>query len=334
MGSTVLEAYDALLLDLDGTVYHGPQPVRGAVDGVSAAHRAEVPVRYVTNNAARPPEAVAEQLTGLGIPARPHEVVTSAQAGARLLARTVPAGTDVHVVGTASLAAEVADTGLRVVRTERHNAVAVIQGHSPETTWADLADACLAIRAGAVWVACNIDPTLPTERGQLPGNGSMVAALRTATGVEPMVAGKPEPAVLTDAARSAAADCALIVGDRLDTDVAGGVAAGIDAMVVLSGVTTPADVLAAPPAHRPQLLAADLAAVTEPVSALRIAASSGWQVQRGGDALRVHGAGEPLALLRTLCPHVWDNGSTRIVAGDTDAADALGALGIDADPLP
>jgi len=317
---SLLDRYDCLLFDLDGTVYHGAEAIKGAVTGIDAAHAAGVSVRFVTNNASKAPDSVTSHLRELGVPARTEEVATSAQAGAGLLARLVPAGATVLVVGTDALAAEVSDTGLCPVRRHSADVVAVVQGHSPDTCWADLAEACTAIRSGARWVACNIDATLPTERGQLPGNGSMVAALRTATGASPVVAGKPEPGLFREAA--AVAEAPLVIGDRLDTDIAGASAADMDALLVLSGVTTPADVLSAPAGQRPRYLAEDAAAVTAPAEALAVGAPSGWNVGVEDGVLRVRGAGEPLDLLRALCPLAWESGIYR-ASGTTDTAKAV-----------
>ena len=131
----------------------------------------------------------------------------------------------------------------------------------PELRYATLAEACIALRAGAVWVACNVDPTLPSERGPLPGNGSLVAVLRTATRLEPQVAGKPAPALMRTAARRVGASAPLVVGDRLDTDIQGGRAAGMATLLVLTGVSDAAELLAAPPQARPDYVGADLAAL-------------------------------------------------------------------------
>ncbi|GAA5118468.1 HAD-IIA family hydrolase [Haloechinothrix salitolerans] len=322
MAQPLLDRYDCLLLDLDGTVYHGSEAIKGAISGIDAAHAKGVAVRFVTNNASKAPDAVASHLRHLDVPARTEEVATSAQAGARLLGQMVPAGAMVLVVGTEALAAEVNGVGLRTTRTYSDDVAAVVQGHSPDTAWADLAEACTAIRSGARWVACNVDPTLPTERGQLPGNGSMVAALRTATGASPDVAGKPEPGLFTEAARAADARSPLVVGDRLDTDVAGAEAAGMDAMLVLSGVTTPAEILAAPEGQRPRYLADDVAAVTSTAEALAVGARPDWRIDVGDDELRVAGSGEPLDLLRALCPLAWRHGISR-ASGTTDTAKAV-----------
>jgi HAD superfamily hydrolase (TIGR01450 family) len=312
MSDALLAAYDAVLFDLDGTVYHGARVIPGAPETVRAAREHGTPVRFVTNNASKAPAEVVEHLVGLGMPAEADEVHTSAQAGVQLLKERLEPGAEVLVVGTGSLAAEVAGAGLKPVRENGDDVQAVVQGHSPDNTWAALAEACLAIRAGALWVACNVDATLPSERGLLPGNGSMVAALRTATDVEPLVAGKPEPLLFETAARSADARRPLVVGDRLDTDIAGAVAAGIDSLVVLSGVATPKQLIEAGPAERGTYLAKDLTALTEPAEDLKIGPRPGWTVTVENETLAATGDGDDLDLLRALCHAAWASGVTAV----------------------
>ncbi|SEF25348.1 HAD-superfamily subfamily IIA hydrolase, TIGR01457 [Amycolatopsis pretoriensis] len=312
MSDALLAAYDAVLFDLDGTVYHGTRVIPGAPETVRAAREHGTPVRFVTNNASKAPAEVVDHLTGLGMPADAGEVHTSAQAGVQLLKERLEAGAEVLVVGTESLAAEVTGAGLKAVRENARSVQAVVQGHSPDNTWAALAEACLAIRAGALWVACNVDATLPSERGLLPGNGSMVAALRTATDVEPLVAGKPEPLLFETAARSAGAEKPLVVGDRLDTDIAGAVAAGIDSLVVLSGVATPEQLIKASPAERGTYLAKDLTAMTSPADDLRIGPRPGWTVTVENGTLTAKGDGDDLDLLRALCHVAWETGVTEL----------------------
>ncbi|SFQ73439.1 Haloacid Dehalogenase Superfamily Class (subfamily) IIA [Amycolatopsis arida] len=322
----LLDRHDAVLLDLDGTVYHGATPVPGATDVLDELRRRGTPLRFVTNNAAKAPDAVTDHLRALGVRADPAEVSTSAQAAARLLGDRLPAGAVVLVVGTDALAAEVKATGLTPVRAAGPEVAAVIQGYSKETAWPDLAEACLAIRAGALWVACNLDATVPTERGQLPGNGSFVAALRTATGAEPVVAGKPEPPLFRLAADAVGARDPIVVGDRLDTDIAGAVATGFPALAVLTGVATPAALLAAPPEQRPRYVAADLTGLTAPAADLEIGPRPGWRVDPGTTALSVAAAGdraEPLDLLRALCAAAWDHGVTVVEPADEHARAAL-----------
>lgn len=227
MSATLLERHDVVLLDLDGTVYRGGELIDSAGASIRQVRRHSVALRYVTNNASSPAEAVAERLAGMGLPTEPFEVSTSAQAAAAVLAENVPAGSKVLVVGTEALASEVRARGLVPVSSRGEGPDAVVQGHSPETGWQRLAEACLAIRDGALWIACNGDVTLPSERGELPGNGAMVAALRAATGTEPRFAGKPRRPLLDRAVSSANGRAPLVVGDRLDTDIAGAVNAEI-----------------------------------------------------------------------------------------------------------
>ncbi|MGH3758659.1 HAD-IIA family hydrolase [Actinophytocola sp.] len=312
---SLLDHYDALLFDLDGTVYRGDAAIDGAAEAVDATHRRGVGVRFVTNNASRGPDEVAGHLSGIGIPATPDEVSTSAQAAAKLLAGKT-SGT-VLVVGSPALEREVALAGLTPTRTA-DDVAAVVQGLSKELTWGDLAEATVALNAGALWVACNIDPTLPTERGMLPGNGSFVAALRTATGREPIVAGKPATPLMDEAVRAANADHALAIGDRLDTDIAGAAAVGLDSLLVLSGVTTPAELLASD--LKPTYLAADVHAVTEEPGRLAIGEKPGWKIDDGV----VGGDGDPLDLLRALCAAP----ASSLRAGDGNAAAALHHLGL------
>ena len=191
---TLAQEYDCLLLDLDGTVFRGHELTDGAAESLEKAAGRKL---FVTNNASRSADQVAGHLHDIGLPTTAEDVVTSAQSAAHVLADQLEPGSRVLVVGTESLADEITAVGLRPVRSYDDKPDAVVQGHSPETGWAILAEAALAIRAGALWVAANVDATLPTERGLLPGNGSMVAALKAATDAEPQVAGKPAPTLLT-----------------------------------------------------------------------------------------------------------------------------------------
>jgi HAD superfamily hydrolase (TIGR01450 family) len=330
-----LDGYDAVLLDLDGTVMRGAQPVAGAADVINELRQAGRVLQFITNNAARAPEEVAEQLTALGVRIASEEVLTSAQAAATLLASLVPADSAVLVVGTAALAAAVRSVGLQPVDTASEQPAAVVQGHSPETGWAQLCEACLAIRGGAQWIACNIDRTLPTERGLLPGNGAMVAALQAATDREPKVAGKPARPLLDTAVDRIGAKHPLVVGDRLDTDIAGARAAGLDALLVLSGVSDVVAALAAPPEQRPTYLGADLRVLRGSLAETRIQQRRGWHAEvdeaAGSLLLSSDGAGEdPLDAMRTLCAVWWDehSGPVQVRACDDTAATALEAVGL------
>ena len=188
-----------------------------------------------------------------------------------------------------ALRAEVRAAGLRPVELAADAPAAVVQGYGPLVDWAALAEASVAIRAGALWVATNTDRTLPSGRGPLPGNGALVAALRTALEREPdVVVGKPEPALFRTAAQLHGAARPLVVGDRLDTDIEGAVRAGLDSLLVLTGVNTVEDVLDAPATRRPTYIARDLGGLVAPGAALPVpvvepgndTADDGWAAVR------------------------------------------------------
>ena len=323
-GRHLASGYDLVIFDLDGVVYLVDRPIPGAVEALSRLHADGRPVAYATNNAARRPAEVAKVLSGMDVPATEAQVLTSAQAAAAALAERFPPGARVLVVGSDGLRAEVDQVGLVPVRGADDAPVAVVQGYGPGVGWADLAEACVAVRAGAVWVATNTDPTLPTVRGPLPGNGSLVAALATALDRRPdLVVGKPEPTLFATAARRAGAGRALVVGDRLDTDIEGAHRAGMDSLLVLTGVSRPAELLTAPPARRPTYLAADLRGLYEVDGAVRIPVGAalpardggwcgsaddggGWRVSVDDDGgLCLDGAGSALPALRQLCAAAW-----------------------------
>jgi glycerol-1-phosphatase len=336
MSDRLLDIYDAVLFDLDGTVYRGSQAVPGAARTVATVRDEGTAVRFITNNASRSPSDVAEHLTALGIPAQPAEVSTSAQAAAGVLAERLDPGATVLVVGADALAEEVRRVGLRPVSEANGEVTAVVQGLSRTIGWPELSEAVIAVRAGALWVACNVDATLPTERGQLIGNGALVAAVATATGRRPLVAGKPNRPLLDQASQAAGAHRPLVVGDRLDTDIAGAAAAELDALLVLSGVSRPADVLSASRRLRPRYLSADVTAVTGRVADLAIAGQPDWAVALDEHTLSVRWTGDddrpadPLDLLRALCaayvPDGDDHRAVDLVARDPVARGALAQL--------
>ncbi|MGO1510515.1 MAG: HAD hydrolase-like protein [Actinomycetales bacterium] len=257
-------AHDVALIDLDGVCYRGRHPVPHAAESLSAARDAGLISRYVTNNASREPESVAAQLTELGISASPDEVVTAAQAGAALLAERFPAGSKILVVGGGGLRTAVTQRGLSVVDSADDEPVAVIQGWDPSLSWTELSEAAFAIGRGALHVATNLDTTLPVERGKALGNGSLVAAVVTATGIDPISTGKPEPAIFRSAAKEASGQAPIVLGDRLNTDIAGAVAADIPSLHVLTGVDDARAVVLAVPAERPTYLSTDLRDLLEP----------------------------------------------------------------------
>ncbi len=326
--TSLAQQHDCLLLDLDGTVFRGHEPTVGAVETLAAV---TARILYVTNNASRAPDEVAQHLCAMGFRADADDVVTSAQSAARLLAERLPSGAPVLVVGTESLAGEIINVGLKPVRLWSDDPVAVVQGHSPETAWPDLAEAALAIRSGALWVAANVDKTLPSERGLLPGNGSMVAALQTATDRVPKVAGKPAPTLLTDALSRGSFRTPLVVGDRLDTDIAGANAAGLPSLMVLTGVSTAGETVRAVAGERPNYIAADLRSLYSRADTLRVGPHPAWRIEIGDSVVTVHNAGseprDPLTVVRAIANAVWnsrlDGRAFDIVAGDYIARKAL-----------
>jgi len=307
-------AYDVALLDLDGVVYLGGAAIPGAAAALKKAVSAGLRLAFVTNNAYRTPAAIAARLTELGVPASAADVVTSAQAAARLLAERLTPGAPVLVIGGAGLRAAVRERGLHPVTVAAARPAAVVQGYSPDISYADLAEGALAVEAGALFVASNADRTLPTSRGRKPGNGALIQVIATATGIQPLVAGKPEPPLHAESVRRTRARRPLVVGDRLDTDIEGARRVGADSLLVLTGVTLPADLLLAPPGQRPSYLGADLIGLLEPHPEVAAAdggySCRGWTARwaAGGQRLELTGAGDRLDGLRALAVAAWSAG--------------------------
>ena len=324
---SLAQEYDCLLIDLDGTVFRGASPTAGAVRSLDEVHGRKL---FVTNNASRSADQVASHLRELGFTATGADVVTSAQSAAHLLAGQLPPESPVLIVGTDALANEIATVGLRPVRRYDNDPLAVVQGLSTTIGWPDLAEATLAIRAGALWVAANVDPTLPTERGLLPGNGSLVAALRAATNAEPRVAGKPAPQLFQDAVARGDFHASLVIGDRLDTDIEGANAAQLPSLMVLTGVNTARDAVYADPVRRPNYIGHDLRSLHDDGAVLAVGPQPAWQVDVRDRVVTVSAAGaddgDGLSIVRAVASAVWglqDGGSVRIEAADDRARDAL-----------
>jgi len=320
-------AYDVALTDLDGVVYLGASAIPGAPAALAAAMAAGLRIVYVTNNASRTPSAIAAQLAALGAPARPADVVTSAQAGARLLAGRLPPGAEVLVVGGTGLRLAVRERGFRPVSVAGRQTAAVIQGFAPDLSYSLLTEGALAVQSGALFVASNADLTLPTARGRQPGNGSLLRVIATATGHEPLVAGKPEPPLHAEAVARSGARRPLVVGDRLDTDIEGAVRVGCDSLLVLTGVSRPLDVVLAPARQRPSYLAESLAGLLAPQPPVTRADGGfrcgGWLARPGPGQLGLAGAGEPIDGLRALCAAAWSAAGRDVSTVST----ALGQLG-------
>lgn len=275
--------YDLAMLDLDGVVYIGHEAVEGAARHIGRARAAGMRVAFITNNASRSAAVVAEHLRDLGVEARPADVVTSAQAASRLLAERFGAGARVVCLGGPGLQSALDEAGLVAVDVEAE-AVAVASGYGPELLWRDIMHAAVRIRDGLPWVASNTDLTIPTAYGVAPGHGVLVDMVRRFAGVTPDVAGKPARPLLDETVRRVGGRRPLMVGDRLDTDIEGARNAGVDSLLVLTGVTGLAELVAAEPGERPTYLAVDLGGLTRPHAAPERVAG-GWAL--GGWSARV-----------------------------------------------
>jgi HAD superfamily hydrolase (TIGR01450 family) len=255
-------AYDLAMLDLDGVVYIGGAAVPGAAEHLGRARSDGLRCAFITNNASRTPETVADHLTELGVPAEAADVVTSAQAAARVLGDRLGAGARVVVLGGEGLLAAVTAAGLVPVAVDAE-AAAVVTGYGPEVRWADVMRAAVRIRDGLWWVASNTDATIPTPFGVAPGHGVLVDTLSRFAEVEPVVAGKPARPLLEETVRRVGGQRPLMIGDRLDTDIRGAHEAGVDSLLVLTGVTGLPELVAARPDERPTYVGPDLAVLLE-----------------------------------------------------------------------
>ena len=305
---SLIEQHDALLLDLDGTVWEGGRAIDGAVDFINSCG---LPSVYVTNNASRAPEVVAEKLRGIGLKVETADVLTSAQAAVTLAGAHVPQGAKILVIGADSFRELVRAAGYTVVASADDKPDAVLQGFDPSVDWAQLTEGALAIRQGAKYVASNLDSSLPTERGLAVGNGSLVAAIESATGVSPVSAGKPEPEMFVQAAKLVGAKRPLVVGDRLNTDIAGGNAAAMNTFHVLTGVSHEMELIEASKEYRPNFIGDSLSDMTRSAYELAPGAQGGFTARVDGlDVLVDNGDSNATSVqaLRTVLEVVWSMG--------------------------
>jgi HAD superfamily hydrolase (TIGR01450 family) len=309
------DSHDVFLLDLDGVVYRGGAAVAGAVETISRLEAQEKRVGYVTNNSSRRPETVAEQLVGYGLHVKPEQVVGSAVVAVEILRAKVSPPARVLVVGGDGLRHATETAGYLLVESAAESPTAVIQGFSPEVGWKHLAEASFAIQNGAVWIATNQDWTLPLEQGLAPGNGTLVSAVHTAVGQLPTFAGKPAAPIFEAAKKQFAAARPLFVGDRLDTDSKGARAVGMESAIVLTGVCTRKDLLAARPEEQPEWILetlADLYATDLKPQKTKFGYSAGGaSVELHGNVLRVvEGDPKSIGALRAACATIWASGKT------------------------
>ncbi|WP_328971059.1 HAD hydrolase-like protein [Streptomyces sp. NBC_00239] len=337
-GRSLHQAYDTALLDLDGVVYAGGQAIAHAVPALGTARADGMRLAYVTNNALRTPGAVAEHLTELGIPTAADDVITSAQAVARLIADQVPAGARVLVIGGEGLRVALRERGLVPVESADDDPAAVVQGYGgPDLPWGRFAEASYAVARGVPWFASNTDLTIPGARGIAPGNGAAVQVVRIATGAEPQVAGKPLPPMHRETILRTGAERPLVVGDRLDTDIEGAFNGDVDSLLVLTGVTDAALLLTAEPPHRPTYVDSDLRGMLTGQPEVTAAGAGfrcgDWTAQARDGVLELAGpsgdggdGGDAMDGLRALCAAAWTyagEGSCTL-----DAGKALARLGL------
>ncbi len=307
----LVESHDLLMLDLDGVVYVGDEAVPGAPRLLSRAREAGVSLAYVTNNASRPPAAVADKLRRLGVAADPEDVVTSAQAAARLLSERHRAGSPVAVLGAAGLVEALTDVGLVPAPVDAPDAVALVTGYAPDAPWRDVMRAAVRARDGLPWTASNADLSLPTPFGEAPGHGVLVRMLEQFAGVEAEVAGKPQRPLLDETVRRMGGRRPLMIGDRLDTDIEGAHRAEVESLLVLTGVTDLRVLAAAPAVQRPTYLSPDLSGLFEPhpVPARTDEGwgCGGWRVLTTDGRLVVTGEGSPADWWRAVAVAAWEH---------------------------
>lgn len=316
-GPAPLEGVDVILADLDGVVYKGKNAVDHAVESLNAFAHGGVRVGYITNNAARTDESVAEQLRGFGLETQALDIVTSPQAAVHMLRGLVAPSALVLVVGGDGLVDELQKAGFRITRSADDKPDAVVQGFAPEVGWTQLAEASYALARDIPWVATNQDWTIPRERGIAPGNGTLVSAVHTAVAKLPLVAGKPETPLFETARERFGAKNPIMVGDRLDTDIKGARAAGIRSALVLTGIDGPKQLIAASPLERPDYILADMrglrepypnAVVEHPAAEVVDARVGGERCVLEGIDLKIRSKGkDKLNLLRAACAAIWNS---------------------------
>ena len=317
--ATPLTGVGLVLADLDGVLYQGQRPIGHAIESLIKA-RKKAKLGFITNNASRTPASVAEQIGALGISTTAEDVVTSPQAALRVLTRLIPAGSLVLVVGGEGLTSEVERAGFRITRSADDAPDAVIQGFSPEVGWTDLAQASFALqrRPEIPWVATNTDWSIPVEGGVAPGNGALVSAVHLAVGRLATFAGKPEKEIFDVALeRFGPVGDALMIGDRLDTDILGANRAGIRSALVLTGIDTPKTLLASDESQRPTYVLEDLRELHKPYpEIIRSEDADGVVtvevgravVRRKAHVIRVARAGQKIDLIRAGATIVHDSG--------------------------
>ena len=310
MSKSLVAGYDVVFADLDGVVYEGDRAIPFAVEALQKLAASGIPIGYVTNNSSRKPEAIAKQIADFGLVTEADDIVSSGQTGVELLSGLIEPGSKVLVVGGEGLRTFTEQAGFKLVADSSDNPAAVIQGFSPDVGWKHLSEAAFAIQNGAKWVATNSDWTIPQERGIAPGNGTLISVVHTAVGQLPVVAGKPEVPIFETAKKRFNSSRPLFIGDRIDTDILGASRAGMDSVLVLTGISKPKELLATKEGSRPTYVVEDLrelnAAYQQPKATKYGYSLRKAEVELLGNKVRVT-AGDPKSIdaLRCACAVIW-----------------------------
>ena len=330
----IVEAHDLVMFDLDGVVYVGDTVVDGAAEHIDRVREAGCHVAFVTNNASRTPEKVAAKLEGVGVSAAAGDVVTSAQAAARVLVDEHGAGAKVLLLGGEGLRVALLEAGLEPVE-DPDGAVAVVSGYGPDVRWRDIMRVSTLVRDGLPYVASNADMTIPTPYGLAPGHGVLVRTISGFAGVEPVVAGKPEKPLMEETVRRVGGDRPIMVGDRLDTDIEGAHAIDVPSLLVLTGVSWLEDLVAATPELRPTYISPTLEGLFEPHPVPQAVAGggaelNGWSAVVDDGRLTVSGDGTDADWWRVVATVSWqhlDASGTPVDLGDTTPPGPVRRLG-------
>ena len=304
----LVDAHDLVMFDLDGVVYVSGQGIAGVAERVERLRASGLHVAFVTNNASRTPAQVAATMAKAGVPADPSEVVTSAQAAARVLRTDHGAGAKVLLLGGAGLEEALVEEGLVPVA-DPDGAVALVSGYGPDVRWKDVMRAATLVRDGLPYVASNADRTIPTSYGLAPGHGVLVETISRFAGVVPVVAGKPQRPLMDETVRRVGGERPLMVGDRLDTDIEGARTIGAPSLLVLTGVTWLDELVSAAPELRPSYISPDTEGLFQPhpVPDVQdgVAVLGGWTAQADDGQLDVRGSGSDADWWRAAATAAW-----------------------------
>ncbi|GAB6257226.1 TIGR01457 family HAD-type hydrolase [Peribacillus sp. N1] len=231
-----MKSYKGYLIDLDGTMYRGTEQIAEAAGFINDLRKRDIPYLFVTNNSSRTPAQVADKLRSIGISTEDEQVFTTSMATANYIAEQKK-DASVYVVGEEGIIEALKEKGMKLV--EEHPDF-LVMGIDRGINYEKLSKACLAVRNGAVFISTNGDIAIPTEQGLLPGNGSVTSVVSVSTQVQPIFIGKPESVIVEQALRvlGVPKEETIMVGDNYDTDILAGINAGIDTLLVHTGVTT------------------------------------------------------------------------------------------------